>query len=70
MRSPGRVVGRGVQHIDVDLVGPAQAVAHIVARLRETDVLVSARELVRNSENPEYGWRSITVAVPEHAAHD
>lgn len=54
-----------MQHIDVDLVGPAAAMAHIVARLRDMEVLVAARDLVRNSENPDYGWQSITVAVPE-----
>lgn len=59
-----------MQHIDVDLVGPAAAVAHIVTRLRETEVLVAARDLVRNSDNPDYGWRSITVAVPETAPQD
>lgn len=53
-----------MQHIDVDLVGPAAAMAHIIERLRDTEVLVAARDLVRNTGNPEYGWQSITVAVP------
>ncbi|MCF2532559.1 hypothetical protein [Yinghuangia soli] len=56
-----------MQHIDVDLVGPATAMAHIVTRLRAMEVLVAAGDLVRNTENPDYGWRSITVAVPEDA---
>lgn len=54
-----------MQLIDVDLVGPAAAMAHIVARLRAMEVLVEARDVVRNSDNPDYGWCSITVAVPD-----